>query len=265
LLLFHPATPLPSYEVATIKPIDADAASRMVRLPSATSLNPLSIRRYIMDAYGAIYTAQVVGGPDWLTKDAYDIHGKVPDDLAAALRNMPRQNRIDQDRGMQQSLLADRFHLKAHCETRILPVYALVPAKGGLKIRPVPAPPEHRPGDPSLPMGPDDPLSPGSSRIRFNSLGLHVLNARAIKMELLARIIATDAGDRPIVNHTGFTCTFDITDLTWAPLGNATANDVPDASSLTVALEKTIGLKLVPTKAPIEVLVIDHINRPSEN
>ena len=84
-------------------------------------------------------------------------------------------------------------------------------------------------------------------------------------MQLLARIISADAGDRPIVNHTGFTGYFDIADLTWAPLGDASAENAPDAPSLTVALEKTLGIKLVPAKAPIEVLVIDHIDKPSEN
>jgi uncharacterized protein (TIGR03435 family) len=265
LLLFHPSGPLPSYEVATIKPLDPDAAGSMVKLPPGASLNPLSIRRYIMNAYGAIYAAQVVGGPGWLNKDGYVIHGKVSDDLAAALQKMTAQERIDQNRSMQQSLLADRFQLKAHYETRVLPVYELVAAKGGLKIAEVPAPAERKAGDPAMPMGPGNPLPPGTSRTTLNSSGLRVLNARAIQMQLLARIIAGDAGDRPIVNDTGFTGYFDVTDLTWAPLGDAAADSAPDASSLSVALEKTLGLKLVPAKEPIEVLVIDRIERPSEN
>jgi uncharacterized protein (TIGR03435 family) len=265
LLLFHPTGPLFSYEVATIKPLDPDAASSTVRLPPGASLNPLSIRRYLMDAYGAIYAAQVVGGPDWLTKDSYLIHGKVPDDLEAAAQKMTTQERIEQNRVMQQSLLADRFHLKAHFEIRVLPVYELIPAKGGLKIAEVPAPLGRKPGDPAMPTRPGDTLLPGTSRSTLSSNGLRVLNARAIQMPLLARIIAGDAGDRPIVNHTGFSGYFDITDLTWAPLGDAAADNPPDASSISVALEKTLGIKLVPAKDPIEVLVIDHIERPSEN
>jgi uncharacterized protein (TIGR03435 family) len=218
-----------------------------------------------MDAYGAKYAAQVIGGPDWLSKDSYVIHGKVPDDVQAVLQKMTSQDRIDQNRSMQQSLLADRFHLKAHFETRVLPVYELVPAKGGLKITEVPAPPERKPGDPPIRHPADDPLPPGSSMGSFNSNGLRGLNARAIKMQLLARIIGGDAGDRPIVDHTGFTGYFDIKDLTWAPLGDASADSAPDAPSLIGALEKTLGIKLVPAKDPIEVLVIDHIEKPSEN
>lgn len=265
LLLFHPSGPLPSYEVATIKPLDPNTADRVVKLPPGATLNPLSLRRYIMDAYGAKYAAQVIGGPDWLNKDSYVIHGKVPDDLEAALQKMTSQDRIDQNRSMQQSLLAGRFHLKAHFETRVLPVYELVPAKGGLKITEVPAPPERIPGDPPISHRAGDPLPPGTSMGSFNSNGLHVLNGRAIKMALLARIIGGDAGDRPIVDHTGFTGYFDVKDLTWAPLGDASADSAPDAPSLIGAMEKTLGIKLVPAKDPIEVLVIDHIEKPSEN
>jgi uncharacterized protein (TIGR03435 family) len=265
LLLFHPSGPLPSYEVATIKPLDSDTADRVVKLPPGTFLNPLSLRRYIMDAYGAKYAAQVIGGPDWINKDSYVIHGKVPEDIEAALQKKTSQDRIDQNRSMQQSLLADRFRLKTHFETRVLPVYEFVPAKGGLKISEVPAPPERQLGDPPISHRSGDPLPPGTSISSFNSNGLRVLNARAIKMALLARIIGGDAGDRPVVDHTGFTGYFDIKDLTWAPLGDASVDSTPDAPSLIGALEKTLGIKLVPAKDPIEVLVIDHIETPSEN
>jgi len=269
LLLFHPSGPPLSYEVATVKPVDSNTADRVVRLPPGVTLSPLSIRRYIMNAYGAMYAAQIVGGPDWLNKDAYDIKGKVPDDLEAAFQTMKRDDRIDQDRAMQQSLLADRFQLKAHFETRVLPVYELVPAKGGLKITPVPAPPEPKPGDPPIQIRTGVPLPPGSSMTMINSNGLRVTNGRAIQMQWFARIIsslgATEIEARPIVDHTGFTGSFDVKDLTWAPLGAADATDAPDAPSFIGALEKQLGIKIVPAKDPIEVLVIDSIDRPSPN
>ncbi|MGP8260259.1 MAG: TIGR03435 family protein [Acidobacteriaceae bacterium] len=269
LLLFHPSGPPLSYEVATIKPIDSNTADRMVKLPPGFTLSPLSIRRYIMDAYGATYQAQIVGGPDWLNKDSYDIKGKVPDDLEAAFQNMTREDRINQNSAMQQSLLADRFHLKAHFETRVLPVYELVPAKGGLKITEVPAPPQRKPGaSPSMPL-PGNPPSPGTMVTRMSSNGIFVLNGRAIQMHSLAHTInfagATEVGDRPIVDHSGFTGYFDVKNLTWAPLGNADATSTPDAPSLSEALQDKLGLKLVSAKDPIEVLVIDSIDRPSPN
>lgn len=264
LLLFHPPAPLPCYEVATVKPLDSDTASSMVRLPPGIFLSPLSIRRYIMNAYGAVYAPQVVGGPDWLNKDAYAIKGKVLDELESALQKMTREERIDQTRMMEQCLLADRFHLKAHFETRVLPVYELVPAKGGLKITGVPAPPERKPGDP--PMSPrSDELAPGSLRTGFNSNGLRVLNARAIQMRMLARVIVGDIGDRPIVDHTGFTGYFDITDLTWAQLGDAGSNSEPDAPSIQGTLKEKLGIRVVPARDPIEILVVDSIERPTPN
>lgn len=267
LLLYHPSGPPLSYDVATIKPIDPNNANSMVRMPPgmARPVSPLSLRRYIMNAYGAMYAAQVVGGPDWLEKESYDIKGKVPDDLEAAQRTMTQQDRVNQNRAMQQSLLADRFHLKVHFESRVLPVYELVPAKGGLRITEVPAPVPPKPGDPPPRFGPSSPLPPGSSRTMFNSSGLRVLDASAIQMPMLARMVSTDAGDRPVVNHTGFNGYFDVKGLTWAPVGDATATNAPDAPSLAGALDKTLGLKLVPARDPIEVLVIDSIDRPSEN
>jgi uncharacterized protein (TIGR03435 family) len=265
LLLAHPSGPPASYEVATIKPLDPDAAGGLVKLPPGASLSPLSIRRYIMNAYGAIYAAQVVGGPDWLNKDAYNINGKIPDDLNATLQKMTRDDRISQTRMMQQRLLAERFHLQAHVEARVLPVYELQAAKAGLKLTIVPAPPEPKSGAPMTPMGPGNPLPPGTSRTVSSSNGLRVLNARAIQMELLARILGPDIGDRPIVDHTGFRGYFDITDLTWAPLGDANATSQPDAASLPGALAEQLGLRIVPAKEPIEVLVIDSIERPTPN
>ncbi len=269
LLLYHPTAPL-SYDVATVKPIDASTASNMIRLPPGATLNPLSIRRYIMNAYGASYAAQIVGGPDWLDKDAYNINGKAPDDVEAAMQKMTYADRLSENRAMQQALLADRFHLKAHFETRVLPVYELVPAKGGLKVAEVPAPPERKPGDPPpLPPHPGAPPPPGSSMTMMNSNGLRAFSASGIRMQSLARTIsfsgATETGDRPIVDHTGFTGYFDVKDLEWAPLGDASATSAPDAPSLTGALEKTLGIRLVPAKDPIEVLVIDSIDRPTEN
>jgi uncharacterized protein (TIGR03435 family) len=109
-----------------------------------------------MNAFGAVYPSQVVGGPDWLNKDAYLIKGKVPGELESALQKMTREGRLEQTRMMEQCLLVDRFHLKSHFETRVLPVYELVPAKGGLKVTEVPPPPERKPGDPPNSSRPDD-------------------------------------------------------------------------------------------------------------
>jgi len=264
LLLFHPPGPYPSYEVATIKPITPEIAGSLVRLPPGGTLSPLSIRRYIMNAYGAIYAAQIIGGPDWLNKDAYRIDGKIPEDLAAALQKMTRDQRIDHIRMMQQSLLANRFLVRAHFETRVLPVYELVPAKGGVKFTPVAAPPEQKPDNAPVSAHANGQLLPGTIMSTPKTDGGWVLNGRAIKMSLLVRVIAGNITDRPIVDHTGFTGCFDITNLSWAPL-TAASTDASDAPSLVGALKDQLGLAIVPAKTPIEVLVIDSIERPTAN
>jgi uncharacterized protein (TIGR03435 family) len=269
VLLFHPSGPISTYEVATIKPVDPNTADRMVKMPPSGTVNPLSIRRYIMDAFGAMYSSQVAGGPDWINKDSYDITGKAPAEVEAVMQKLARVDRIHQESEMRQSLLAGRFHLKYHFETRVLPVYEFVPAKGGLKITPVAAPPVRKPGDPppALSRAGDIP-SPGTAISSFNSAGLRVFKGTAIEMANLARTISNSGdpgtGDRPIVDHTGFVGHFNVSDLEWATMGNAAAAPV-DAPSLSRALEENLGIKLVPTKAPVEVLVIDHIDRPSEN
>jgi uncharacterized protein (TIGR03435 family) len=99
----------------------------------------------------------------------------------------------------------------------------------------------------------------------LNNDGLRVLDGRAIKMQLLTRIVAGEIGDHPIVDHTGFTGYFDITDLAWAPLGDAGPASESDAPSIQVALKEKLGLRVVPARDPIEVLVIDSIERPTPN
>jgi uncharacterized protein (TIGR03435 family) len=277
LLLFHPSGPPISYEVATIKPLDPKTADTVlaIRLPPGVTLSPLSIRRYIMNAYGAFYAEQIIGGPDWLNKDAYQISAKPSAEVEAAARSMKSEDYRNLAEAMQQSLLADRFQLKAHFETRVLPVYELVPAKGGLRITAVSAPPTRHYGDPPPPPPPPPQPGkaapsppPGTSIGMTTNSGLHVMNASAISMQMLARNIsfgaATELEPRPIVDHTGFTGCFDIKDLTWAPL-SASATDSPSAPSLQRALEENLGIKIVPAKAPVEVLVIDHIDPPTPN
>lgn len=134
--LFHPDGPLPSYEVATIKPPDPAR-------PYGTT-----VRQFIQQAYGGVRMAavrmdrpqpnvQVVGGPAWIDKDQYVILGKPSEQDRSAMNDMSQLERSRRTEMMDQMLLAERFHLKAHFAVREMPVLELVPAKGGLKITPV--------------------------------------------------------------------------------------------------------------------------------
>ena len=279
--LYHPAAPLAAYEVATIKPADPATASAPafvgsaggpVRFRAGVARGDTTIKNYILNAYGAspASQAQIVGGPAWLASDAYTINGKIPDDLRAAMDKMTPEDRANQTRQMQQSLLADRFHLKAHIETRTLPLYELAPVKSGIKFKPVPAPAPFVPGEPIGPPKPGAPLRPGMMMIGVNG-STRTINAGATNMPGLIAMLRnqSEIGGKPILDKTGFTDHFDIVNLRWAGLSTAAPadNGAPDtdAPSLFTALEETLGLKLTPAKGPVEVLVIDSIDRPTEN
>ncbi len=280
--VFHPTSPLPSYDVATIKPYDpSPMQGGMTRLANTT------LRDYIRGAFAPealLSTSQVVGGPEWIDKDRYTIQAKPPGDLEVAMQKMKNDDRLQLDHAMRQSLLAERFHLKVHFEVREMPVYALVPAKGGLKIKP--------PADTAPPPDPNNPASgppskrpmpPSSLQVMMGANGVRVLRAHAISMDQFAGMIGgfmeqansnfiSISSSRPVLNQTGFSGEIDVDSLRWAaslsaaPDPSADAASAPtDAPSLTTALEETLGLKLILTKGPVEVVVIDSIDHPSEN
>jgi uncharacterized protein (TIGR03435 family) len=159
-----------------------------------------------------------------------------------------------------QLLLADRFHLKVHTEQREIPVYALVVAKGGPKMRP---------SDDKSSMeilGVHDLLPSGAPGIRGVDRGRLV--GIASGMDELASFVAFYAAgdlDRPVINMTGLTGSYDF-QVKWTPEANMTS-DKPDPSrpELFTAITEQLGLKLEPRKSSMEVLVIDHVEMPTEN
>jgi uncharacterized protein (TIGR03435 family) len=197
-----------------------------------------------------------IKGPAWISTERFDIEAK-----AANGSGTGTQMRL-----MLQSLLADRFGLKLHSEFKESPVYTLLVGRSGVKMRPSADQtlwagdfPDGSPdGQPLTAGGPTD-LAPG----RF--LG------EAIPITMFVNLLAGPLG-RPVINKTGLTGRYDI-DLRYAPgSGQVTSND-PDQSaqagatspSLFTAIQEQLGLRLESTKGPVEVLVIDHIERPSEN
>ena len=165
-----------------------------------------------------------------------------------------------------QTILEDRFKLKIHRETRQGPVYELVLGKGSPKLKPLPE------GScvPPVMGGPLPPLAPDQKRCR------NMVNPRgSVDMEggtlsMFTGMLAM-ALDRPVIDKTGLTGYFEIR-LAFAPDDPATADPgapapikTPDAPTIFQAIQKQLGLRLVPAKGPVDVLVIDHIERPSEN
>ncbi len=197
--------------------------------------------------------SRILGGPDWLRQDIdqFEIQAKIEDSEYAAMQKMTPAQQHERVALMEQSLLADRFRLKVHFETREMPVYALAVAKGGAKLRPA--------------------KNEVSSRISTLTTGQgREMTAIAVTLEQLALspLLTGAAGGRPVVDQTGLKGTFDFT-LSWTPeplAVSAAAQELgADGPSLFTAIREQLGLLLVASKAPVEVIVIDHIEQPSAN
>lgn len=180
--------------------------------------------------------------------EGYDIQAKIDGSIYAAMQKMPAAERQHQVEQMEQTLLANRFQLKAHWETRTLPVYALQVASGKSKLI----------------LATSD--GPALMPVLFNGHETSV-TATGISMDqFIHSPLWHPITDRILVDQTGLTGKYDF-NLKWtSDSPSADASDaVSSTPSLFTALQEQLGLRLVPTKAPIEVLVIDHIDRPSEN
>ncbi|MGA8742193.1 MAG: TIGR03435 family protein [Terracidiphilus sp.] len=232
-------SPLPaSYDVVSVKPHKTDdpgVVSWMRTTPTGFSAN-VSACSLIMSAYNLIMLDQISGLPGWAENENFDVEGKLDAEAAEAFEKLSRNDEASQRRLMMQAILADRFGLRIRRELRGLPVYNLVIAKSGLKMKE------------ASPLQ-DYPWS----------MGLGSITSKGMPIASLAASLSNPAG-RMVIDKTGLTGRYEI-NLAWS------WNDEPGNSgpSLFTALQEQLGLKLEPAKAPIDVVVIDHIERPSEN
>jgi bla regulator protein blaR1 len=266
--ILHASGPMPSFEVATVKPWKPQAAPPPPSAEGAMPAKPvgppakiapgkpggqatdrvrtiLPPQLLIAFAYNVPFgfeSKRVLGGPEWMGSEQYEIQAKIEDSLYAAMQKMTPAQQREQVDLMEQSLLADRFKLKVHFESREMPAYTLVIAKGGPKL-----------------------MAAKEGEISRLSLTRNEMTATATTLDQW--IHSPFLGGRAVVDQTGLTGAYDFT-LTWseqmaAPNGGEESG--ADAPSLFTAVQEQLGLKLVPTKAPVEVIVIDHIEKPSEN
>jgi uncharacterized protein (TIGR03435 family) len=185
---------------------------------------------------------QISGGPSWLESERFDIVGK-PD-----MEGTPNMSQV---RGMLEKLLADRLQLSLHHEAKELPVYALTVAKGGLKLT-------------------EDTSDPNGLPMFLGSGGLQ---GRSVRNATMAQFASDLQVGRPVVDQTGLGAKkYDFT-LKWKPdappinpAGAAPAADTLDAPpDIFAAIQQQLGLKLESTKAQVDVIVIDHVEKPSAN
>jgi bla regulator protein BlaR1 len=253
-----------AFEVATIKPRpDTAQGMRIMTSPGGYSATDMSVNDMINYAYGIKSDDQLVGAPGWLKTEHFDIQAKLSDADVAAFYKLGSEDRRNVPRLLMQSLLEDRFQLKAKLEVRDLLAYALVVDKGGIKMKEVTPEP-----DPLTPPG----VVPDARSRSFGPTGPNEFTASNWQMPNFAVSLSHfyEVGNRPVVDETGLKGSYDFVlngvSMRAPPAGDANASGTlaPELSLFT-ALPEQLGLKLVPVKAPVETLVIDHIEQPSPN
>jgi uncharacterized protein (TIGR03435 family) len=237
------------FEVASIKPTSPDVRGRWIKMQSVHQFEAKNhaVRTLVAAAYNVSPQA-ISGGPAWIDSDRFDILAKAPGEV--------RPN-LDEQMKMLRNLLADRFKLTFHRAPKELSFYALTVAKSGSKLKESTVSPDASPeGPPPLifVLSPQGVSLPG----------------RNATMAELASVMQRAALDRPVVDKTGLSGRFDF-NLEFTPdetqFGGGAPKESADSTKpgLFAAMQQQLGLRLEATKGPVEVLVIDRVERPSEN
>ncbi len=254
-----------TFEVASIKPAPSTTEWGYRFAPGGRAvLTGFRLRDLILLAW-QVRDFQIIGTTGWMDAERFNIEAK-------AEGNPDRE----ESRRMVQSLLADRFQLKLHRETRELPKFVLVRAKGELRLTPSKegscTPSENGVGSQSAPEKPGLPMCGIQERLRRPANGAPVMEDRITggTMPWFARLLGATLS-REVTDETGISGTYDFT-FDYAPDDSLLARVAPGASpadnpgpSIFTALQGQLGLKLEPRKGPVEVFVVDHAERPSPN
>jgi uncharacterized protein (TIGR03435 family) len=264
-LMPSPDRPLPSFEVASVRqsPPDSQGTSFQVA-PLRFRVLDATVDGLIRFAYDIRSDDQLKKGPRWTSTERFDIDAKIDDAQAGATKKLLPTQQIDQYRLMMQSLLISRFALKVSTQMEELPVFALELTKGGPKMNPTAIPPNSQ-------------AHPFPSLIGWSR---GEVEAHAMTMPLLSEELSgdQDIGGRPVIDETGLKGSYDF-ELHFTPLarramgtndavhqeGSRASAEDNNEVPLTAALEEQLGLKLSAQKAPVKVLVIDHVEQPSPN
>lgn len=251
----------PAYDVVSIrefKPEPGGYRAGMRFNPDGINATALSLKSLLCTAYGVSFY-EVSGGPEWVESDLYSVQAKMDESAMEVLAKLPPDQAWKVRQQMFQAVLADRFKLKFHREAKQLGIFSLVVAKNEPRLT------VSNPVAPST----DTPASQGASqprgtmRMRSGPDGIE-MTAQGETLDQLVTQLAGEVHTR-VENKTGLTGNYDFT-LRYAPGGGLNApNSESSAPSIFTALQEQLGLKLEPHKGPVEVLVIDHVERPSEN
>ena len=250
---------VPTFEVVSVKPYkqqDQYGGSMTRMMPDGFTATGVTLNLLLRMAYD-MQDREILSAPEWVSSDRYDIKSKIDDADIEAFSKLKGEQSQTVRQQMLQSLLADRFKLAVHHETREWPIYTLVVAKNGSKLQET---------------KPDDSKGGGSFSVSRDKMTGH-----GVSVSSIVRLLSQQLG-RHIIDKTGLTSKYDFT-LTWTPeesdghmlsaasAGNtgAAAPPVPDSNgpSIFTALQEQLGLKLESQKGPVDVLVIDHVEKPT--
>jgi len=237
-----------TFEVASVKPSPPDSPGMFITPLAGGSLRMTgaTLRNLIAYAYG-VRGFQIAAGSDWMDADHFDIEARAESSDASA--SAAEQRRITE---RLRSLLADRFQLAVHRETREQPVYALVVAKGGPKIQ-----------------------ESTEARGLIRRTGAGTITGQAVELRMLALNLSNELR-RAVIDKTGLAGNYSF-ELKWAPSQAArdphpapTGGEPPSASdaggpSIFTALTEQLGLRLESQRGPVEMLVIDRVEKPTRN
>lgn len=223
---------------------------------SGATMTNIPLRQLIQAAY-EVQDDRLSGGPEWLSTNLYDITARIDTETQAKLKELSPDQHSFARRRMLQTLLADRFNLKVHRETKDLPVFALLVADSGPKMH------EATPGNTYSDgiKAPDGkPAGPGMMAGGASPDGATSLTAQAVSMSTLVQRLSWQTG-RTVLDMTGLRGNYDFT-LQWKSDSSGPSGSDP---AFLAAVRQQLGLKLEPQKALLEVLVIDHAEQPKED
>jgi uncharacterized protein (TIGR03435 family) len=251
------STPAQTFDVVSIKLDRSMSAGSSMGggLPGKFSGKYIPLLTLIEYAYD-VKDAQVEGLPGWGSAEKYDVDAKMDDEEAAREKSLSYDERERLSKTRVQALLADRFGLKLHHETKDETVLALMVAKGGPKFNEQGVAPTR-----------GDPHSLGGVGLMYSPNGKLVSNRVPLRMFINALSSQPEINGHMLVDRTGLTGNYTFT-LQWTPQnlsGGAAASSEAPGPSLFTALEEQLGLRLESTKAPVDVLVIDRVEKPSPN
>lgn len=258
------ASKAPAFEVVSVRPNKSGKGFAMTYTPDGFATIDMPLQPVIVNAYNLRDQEFIVGGklipggPRWINSDRYDIQAKMSGSDIAKLQKLSVDQQLAQKRLMLQSMLADRFKLKVHSETKQGRCYALVIGKNGPKMK------EAKSIDPAFPHGK-----------LFARPG--VVTAQGARLSELVFVL-TGSLHCPVLDKTGLVSKYDFA-LKYSPDqrsslmflrpegGQQESAPGPDDSrpSLFTAVQEQLGLRLMPTTVPVESIVIDHVEKPSAN